>query len=145
MDHKKLKKRLHAFYDGEVPAFERQEIVSHLEACAECRQAHADLKRISEIFFPKDTASLSADFTAGVMNRLEEKGGCARVTRVPARWFVPAMGAAAMLLLAVLPSPHIYVSDLIMPGAAADDATRWMFSGESPRTDDILSFVMERP
>ena len=40
--------RLSAYYDGELDAARREQVEAHLNGCAECRRALADLKSLSE-------------------------------------------------------------------------------------------------
>ena len=47
MKHEEIKEKLFAFYDGELPGAEQEEITVHLRSCLACRQSYEQWKQIA--------------------------------------------------------------------------------------------------
>ena len=91
---------LHAYADGELDLVRSLEIERHLEACAACAQACADLRAVSAAL---KTASLRFEPPKGLRERVRSSVRRASRTRVvPLAALWRGVAAAAALLLVVL-------------------------------------------
>lgn len=144
MDHESMKAKLWELYDGELSGRDREEAEAHLKTCAECAALFARWKTLSGKLFGQAHPARSEAFVQNVMSRVRQ----AEVTRVPIRvmpvqWFAPVFGIAAMLLLAITPAVQAPSAENMFMGDASDAVTQWVFMGNIPQSDDLLSFVME--
>lgn len=91
--------RLSEYLDGELPAAERGQLERHLEACAECRETLADLRRVVARAGALDARPPHADLWAGIADRI----GTTPPRVVPLRrriaFTVPQLAAAGLALL----------------------------------------------
>lgn len=100
-------------------------------------------KKISETLFAKKQEPASEFFVQSVMKRIEAAEAHPRLVRIPAQWFAPVMGIAAMLLLALLPARGLMSAETFILNGDMDSASGWVFVSGAPETDEMLSFVME--
>lgn len=88
--------KLSAYHDGELPPEDRDEVWSHLENCADCREEMEELAALSGVLASGPVRHISSP----ALQRLHEHG-------VPAddqRWVlrgVKAMTAAAVIVLVI--------------------------------------------
>ena len=140
MDHKAMKDKIFALYDGELEGASRQEAEAHLAACAECRRTYENWTKTAKILFKAPSPAPSEFFVQSVMNRIRdlEAPKPAREWRISLPWLVPALGFAFMFVLAVVPSPQFFTLDnwLIQDSSMA-------FSNSAPNADETLQWVME--
>jgi len=148
MDHKTIKEQLYALYDGELDALARKEAESHLADCMECRELYQGWAKTARVLFPNPKLQPSEFFVNQVMDRV-------RALEVPGRklgwglslpWIVPAVGIAAMVLLApVAPPPSLTLlsTAAMLTGDRIDADSQWMFSNKQMKSDEVLGFVME--
>lgn len=144
MDHEQLKQRLSEYLDGTLEGAERLQVETHLKACAECHAFCSNWRVVSQNLFvrPSEIASSEA-FVRNVMDRLESIGRKRVTTLIPVSWFAPIFGAVAILFLAVMPSPaQNFVPDALLTGTG-EGAAQWMITGERPRNDEMLNFILE--
>lgn len=98
MDHDRIKDKLSEFYDRELPEAETREIERHLAGCQECRAYLERRALVSSRLFSTPPVSTSGAFVGRVMAGLEPRPA------VLVKWFAPAVGIAAMLLLSLVPA-----------------------------------------
>ncbi len=96
--------------------------------------------KISETLFSAKPEPVSEAFVQSVMDRLEAEAR-PRLVRVPAQWFAPVVGVAAMLLLTLLPARGAVSVETMILGT--DRASLAAFGERLPETDEMLGFVME--
>jgi anti-sigma factor RsiW len=84
--------------EGEMPEAEARRIEDHLAACAECRQAEAEVRRGLRLAASLPRVELPEAVAARIWQALEQ----APLARRPARRLWPAAAAAAALVAAVL-------------------------------------------
>lgn len=92
--------RLSEYVDGELPADERLGLERHLETCAECCVAVAELGRVRDLAGTLADAEPPRDLWPGIETRI---GGAARVLPFRRRWTLtlPQLAAAAALMIVV--------------------------------------------
>ena len=146
MDHKTLKERLFALYDGELEAAEREKMRSHLDGCLECRELYERWTKTAKVFFKAPKSGTSEFFVQRVMDRihtLEAPKHRAPGWNVSLQWLVPAVGGLALLFLAVvLPAPQTVSIDAML-FQEASGRPLLAFSDDALSTDETLQFVME--
>ena len=97
-------RRLDAYVTGEVSARDRVRIDAHLEGCASCRQALADLKSMAGLLSRIATPPVPEGFASGVMSLVLSRRAEPRTARWnPVQWWkkvsVPMRAAAAAMLV----------------------------------------------
>jgi hypothetical protein len=82
------RRRLHAFYDGELPVGEQIAMAAHLDLCRECAESLAGFRVVGDALRAASArqAVLSRDeasgFCAGVVNRVKAEGESSVIARV---------------------------------------------------------------
>ena len=143
MNHDLIKNDLSALCDGELSASRRGEVEAHLLTCAECRSFYENWKAVSTALFARRPEPASSDFfVRQVMDKIEIPAVCPQKTWIPVQWFAPSVGIAAMLLLALVPSQTVSSAELLFVNGE-DAQSQWMLSGASPKSDEVLSFILE--
>ena len=92
--------------------------------------------KIVKTLFPSEPAAGSEAFTQNVMRRIEKAESGPRLVRVPVQWLAPAMGVAAMLLLAIVPGKDIMSAETVLLGNEASSPY-----GQSADIDDAFGFM----
>lgn len=77
------------------------EVEAHLAGCADCRALVASYRALAEALDGLGPAEPPADFTAGVLARIDARERSAALERRLALGILAAVGAAAVLLFAV--------------------------------------------
>ncbi len=88
---------LPAYADGELPGGLRDQVRSHIAACAACRRRLGEFDRLWDLMDNLESVNPPADFSARVRERVEEGLMPARVRSLRKVW---AVGAAAAAVLA---------------------------------------------
>jgi anti-sigma factor RsiW len=148
MDHKAVKERLFALYDGELDASARQEAESHLAGCLECRELYQSWAKTARVLFPSPKIQPSEFFVHRVMDQIYALEAPRRRLSwgLSLPWIVPAVGIAAMILLAPVPPPMSLAplsTATMLTGDRMDTDSQWMLSNKQMRNDEVLGFVME--
>jgi len=61
---------LSAYHDGELGKRERRAVETHIASCPDCRETRDDLKRVGALFAGLTPVLPSAEWTAGILDRL---------------------------------------------------------------------------
>ncbi len=97
-----------AYLDGELSGERAAEAMAHLERCGECQGLAADLRRVSG-----ELAKWQVEAPRGLI--APAAGGWWR--RWPRWWMVPALAAAGLLAMLVMPRPPQAETSVVMSGA----------------------------
>ena len=139
--------RLHAYYDGELPAPERAEVEAHLKGCAPCRQALSRWRRIAGTLLEAPLVRPSDSFVAAVMKEVDrfESPVPQRAAWLPG-WLVPSLALAGAVLTFYVSLPASTVSTDPKEWLLADNGTQlaMVLGDEEPRAGDILGLALER-
>ena len=73
MDHTEIRRKLSEYLDNEVGATERREIEVHLDGCARCREALAELKQVVAAIREIPPVEPSPWLTTRIMARIREE------------------------------------------------------------------------
>ena len=107
-------------------------------------QGSENWKKIADKLFAQRDEPSEA-FVQNVMKRIDAaESGKPRLVRMPAQWFAPAMGIAAMLVLTFLPAKDVLSAEALLMGGETDRASEWISSGGAPETEDVLDMAMWR-
>ena len=101
MDHSRVKNKLSEYRDKELSTQDRQAVETHLSACVECRAFLKNWDMLSGRLFPPAVSKPTPDLTSAVLEHIGAKTSKPRL--VSARWWAPAMGIAAVLILSIVP------------------------------------------
>lgn len=102
MGHTNIKNKLSEYRDGELSVQDRQAVEAHLPTCAECRTFLKNWDTLSDRLFPAATSKPASDLTAAVLGRIGAREE-SKPRLVQARWWAPAVGIAAVLVLSIMP------------------------------------------
>jgi anti-sigma factor (TIGR02949 family) len=97
-----VREDLSAYYDGEMPAADRERIDAHLRDCADCLRELDALKRVNEVYQQLAPVGAPDGFEEGV--RAEAQRGPSTVEspgRPIPRWAGPIVAAAAAALVVI--------------------------------------------
>jgi len=140
MNCRRIRKRLSAFQDGEIGREERERIAAHLEGCASCRSAYAELGEIWQSLERIPEIEVSAGFEGRLFDRIDAAGPELRVWwRFPwVDWVyraypAPAMAAVVLLVGMVLGG---YLGNALVSGFSSAPAQVQVSSVST----DIVSF-----
>lgn len=97
-----VKELLSPFLDDALDRREREQVVLHLEGCAECREQLASLRRTLGLVRSLDPVKVPEGFQTQVRMRLEAGGALPLQRRWRPRWsWQAALAAAAVLIIGV--------------------------------------------
>lgn len=117
----RYKEKLSALLDGELKDTERDEVLAHLETCADCQAYFAELNEIHNAFGDMEPIDVPEGFAAGVMARLhEEAPSKAAKKRAPWRKWTTLAACAAVVVLAVVAVPNMFRMGGAAKSAGAD-------------------------
>ena len=124
MEHLEIKNKLSEYRDGELSAADGLAVETHVSACAECRTFLKNWDTLSGRLFPAATSKPVSDLAAAVLGRIGAKETRPRL--VQTRWWAPAMGIAAVLVLSIIPIQLLNhpAQDL----ASSDDAYNFLLT-----------------
>lgn len=135
MDHIELRDKIFEYHDGRLSGMESAQVEAHLKECADCLVFYENWKKVSKaLFAPASSNGGSETFVRGVMDRLEALETRRQGSVIPIQWFAPALGMAAMLFLALIPSRQALSAEAIFMNGGLDSLGS---------ADEMLSFVME--
>jgi len=100
---KRVRHRLSAYIDNELPEAEQVEVSAHLSRCDACAQYRDDLMALGGLLNVPATVQAGDDFTAGVLARLRGRAHEPALSRLRrAVWRpMPGWAAAAVIAMAV--------------------------------------------
>lgn len=151
MNHDTAKEKLSAFYDGELPETERQDLENHLKDCEACRDALEEMNGISRAFFSVPQVNPSEAFVTRVMANLEEGREPSGLEWVyaRARLILPAVGVgiavAAFLFISPAETVPVTTESLLLVDGREGEISQWAFNGYAPETDELLKLTLEEP
>lgn len=104
-----------------------------------------DLDKFIKQLFKSPPAEAPFGFADRVMRRVEAASAPKTARIIPVGWFAPAIGMAAMLLLAILPSsPATAVSaDMLFMNNPMDKSSQVLMSAGMPQEDEMLEWIEE--
>lgn len=144
MNHTECRNKLFDYHDGLLGEDDRAQLEAHLKVCPDCYARLDNWRRFAELVSATETVLPDSEaFVSQVMNRIEALDQNPRRVRVPVQWFAPAIGMAAMLVLALLPAQGGFAPEMLLWNARPGDPMNWVLSTETPQKDDVLNFVME--
>ena len=97
-------RKMSAYFDGELPENERENLEAHLAGCAECRAGLASIREMSAVFAAADLPEMSPDMLSAVQKR-------ALAGSRGSLWTAGALAAASIALI-------LASTFLLRPGAA---------------------------
>lgn len=106
--------------DERLPAAARAEIESHLESCAECRTALAELRAVSRLAANLPDRRPAADLWPGISQRLDRRSSVVPFRQTLSRQFsftLPQLVAAGLALM-VLSGGMVWIARLGAPGTS---------------------------
>ncbi len=145
MDHAAIREQVFALYDGELAGPARQEAEDHCRQCAECRALYGRWAAMAKTLFRNPQVVPSEFFVQRVMDRVELLERSRQVVLRPAmewRWFVPALGMAAVALCLVLQPQRRPVSLEGLLFIEVPSPSSWVLSNDTPTAEDILKLAM---
>ena len=126
MNCRRIRKRLSAFQDGEIGREERERIAAHLEGCASCRKAFAELGEIWQSLERIPEIEVSAGFEGRLFDRIDAAAPEPRVWwRFPwVSWVYRAYPAPAMAVVVLLVGLTLggYLGNTLVAGFASAPA-----------------------
>ena len=131
MNHESMKDKVFLLRDGELPPGERPAVEGHLAACADCRAALEEWKKLSAAFFSRPAVEPSEDFVRGVMDKVRSAPApgrswldSAREAFAFPRWALAgAAGLAAVIVLVSVPRGPVPVPENVQYMAELVDGT----------------------
>jgi len=103
---RKIRQKLNAYVDGELPSKEREYVRTHLKECTPCAQAFGRLQKLGltlkEVSIPKVPEDLTLKVLAQAQGRLSGSLRESFLNRLWPNWWAaeaPVMRAAAALML----------------------------------------------
>ena len=145
MDHKLMKDKLFALYDGELESADRKEVETHISDCLECRELYERWTKTASVFFRVPKVVTSDFFVQSVMNRvhsLEEPSARTVSWNGLLNWLVPAISLVLVFLAVALPLPQTASVDAFL-FQETNNRSSWIFANKAPTTDETLQLVME--
>lgn len=153
MNHDQFREALSALHDKELDARESKEILSHLEQCADCREAHQRWEKIAGTFFraPQPPGRAETEFfVQQVMKRLEPE-----LSPAPFGWWgwledrlmlpVLSVSLVAVLLSILMIQPESVASTdaLLLVNAQNHSIGQWVLPPDPSNTDGMLTHGLE--
>ena len=148
MTHDEMKNKLEAYFDGELPAAENQEIAAHAENCVDCRKVLVTWDAVRRAFSKAKNLPPSENFVQSVIGRIEELEKPApepvKHEWPVLRWFVPALGYsfAFLLMFAAIVSRQTPTNAEAILMADMPEYSQWAVEEDDPGMDSL--FVMEQ-
>lgn len=93
-----------AYLDGELEPAEHQTVKAHLAECPACSEKLSRLLRLDDLLSGASSIEPSAEFSRGVMQRVDQEKQALRMRRM--RWTILGLAAAMVLLVLVLRIQH---------------------------------------
>ena len=146
MDHKLMKERVLALYDGELTGDVRREAENHLAGCAECRRSYEQWRSMAKGLFREPQVQPPELFVDRVMERIDalERPRHAVPWTIRFRWAVPAMALASLLFLILGPTQRpVSIETLLLADAQEGGATQLVLASRQPTADEADRSIME--
>lgn len=89
-----------AYLDGELEPAEHEMMEAHLAECPACSEKLSRLIRLNDVLSGASSIEPSAEFSRGVMQRVDQEKQALRMRRM--RWTILGLAAAIVLLVLIL-------------------------------------------
>ena len=111
---------LHEYLDNELPPPQVQELLNHLQTCADCSRNLADLRQLFLVFASAGTPALETDLAPAVLLEISVKSDTSRSTQTvhPALRFTVVIQISLAILLLTLALPTLlpqWLKYLVLP------------------------------
>lgn len=141
--HDDSKAILSAYLDGELSDIEREEVLAHLESCAECRDYLAELTALRAALGEMEEYDAPEGFAAGVLTRLHEEektdSKATKALKMPWRRWAALAACAAVVVLAVTVLPNTLRMGKSEPDNAAPAAQAPMLAESFATTENTAA------
>jgi len=145
MNHETLKNDVSAYLDDELTPAAKARVEAHLVSCEECREFVTRFREWGRALAGSRPEVSSEVFVRGVMERIHSLGEVRRRPAfiIPAQWLAPVIGAAAMILLSLVPSTESFTFESYLTGGKVSYSTDALFLNSSTGPNDIVGYLME--